>query len=171
MTDEELVHQKWTHSQLGDELRTEVRSWPWIILWQIQGIKLAFLHYALDTGGMSFKRLTRSPSAESYDVLFDLDADYVFFGHNHVRSTFRGRAWYINPGSSGCLVKAEFPYLHLTIENGSIDVQHRLVNYDDRILFEDFENRRVPAREFIYQAFFGSRFSPVKHIDEEEFHG
>jgi hypothetical protein len=52
--------------------------------------------------------------------------------------------------------------LDLTVEGGALDVQYQQIKYDDRILFEDFEEREVPAREFIYKAFFGGRFMKTK---------
>ncbi len=161
MTEGELAHQGWTHAQLGDGYRDEIKSWPWIISDKIQGIELSFLHYALEADGKSFKGIKHDLTAEDCDGMFDLHADYVFYGHTHKPSDLLGRARYLTPGSFGCQVNATAPYLHLEIIDGELDVAFRHVTYDDKILFEAFETQRVPERGFIYQAFFGGRFIPT----------
>ncbi len=157
MTNEELFHQEWTHKQLGNKYLSIVRDWPWIISQSIHGVNMIFLHYALNEDGRSYKPFIPNPSVEDFDDLFDIDVDFVFYGHTHIKSSLQGRAWYLTPGSAGCQTKSYLPYLDLTIEDGNLDVQYQIIKYDDRTLFEDFETREVPAREFIYKAFFGSR--------------
>ena len=50
----------------------------------------------------------------------------------------------------------------LEIYNGQILISHHAAPYDDRSLYEAFEQRAVPERDFIYQAFFGGRFSNTR---------
>ena len=154
MTEGELSHQRWTHGY-----RDEIRSWPWIFSDHFQGIAISFLHYALDADGKSFKGIKQDLTTEDCDGLFDLRADYVFYGHTHKQSDHISRSRYITPGSFGCQAKATAPYLHLEFVDGKLDVAFRQVNYDDKNLFDAFETRKVPAREFIYKAFFGGRFT------------
>lgn len=158
MTDGELAHQYWTHAQLGVEFERVIQSWPWIIRHQIAGLELSFMHYALGEGGRSFKGFLKNPTPDGYDRLFDLQADYVFYGHIHISSDLRGRGRYITPGSLGCQKTAVAPYISVEVIDGQLDVQFKNVHYDDRPLFEAFESRQVPEREFIYKAFFGGRF-------------
>lgn len=163
MTDGELEHQYWTHDQLGDGYIKQVQNWPWAIHLQIDGFRLAFLHYALEPDGSSFKDFVFDPTPEDLDQLFGLSVDYVFYGHTHKVSDHLGRARYLNPGSLGCQKIAQAPYILVEIDSGTCEIQQRYVPYDDRELYRAFEDRAVPAREFIYKAFFGSRFPLLKN--------
>jgi predicted phosphodiesterase len=160
MTDGEMRHQYWTHKQLGSEFQDWVRTWPWIMRMEVGGIKLAFMHYALGANGHSYKILLRNPTPEDLDRSFDDHADIYFYGHVHIASDLQGRARYLTPGSLGCQKKAIAPYFLLEITADKLQIEKKFVPYEDGPLFEAFESRKVPEREFIYQAFFGGRFPP-----------
>jgi protein phosphatase len=160
MSDGELVHQTWTHTQLGQHYRSTISAWPWQIEMQLGGIKLAFCHYALAPDRRSFKGILHDPQPADLDQLFKPQADLVFFGHVHVASDLLGQAHYLSPGSLGCQKMAVAPYLAVEIINGQVEILRRVIPYDDRPLYEAFKTRRVPERGFIYKAFFGNRFSP-----------
>jgi putative phosphoesterase len=162
MTDGELEHQFWVHEQLGPHFRALVGSWPWRIRMEVEGFSLVFLHYALQEDGCSFKSLIRDTTVDALDALFDTWADCVFYGHTHLASDLKGRARYLNPGSLGCQKSAVAPYLLLDIVDGKLEIQHQVVAYEDRALYQVFESRAVPEREFIYKAFFGGRFPPAQ---------
>jgi len=161
MTDGELAHQYWTHEQLGSVYRDAVADWPWIVHLEVEGIKLAFMHYALKEDGNSFQPVFKNPTPVDLDHLFDTAADYVFYGHIHSESDLQGQTRFMNPGSLGCQKTAAAPYLILEDNNGVADIRMQATPYDDQGLFEAFESRDVPERAFIYKAFFGNRFSPT----------
>ena len=158
MTDGGLQHQYWTHDQLGEGYKDQVADWLWSVKKEIHGFNLAFMHYALGNGGKSFKLIGRDLTADDLDKYFHTQADTIFFGHSHVASDLQGRARFLNPGSLGCQQSATAPYLLVEITNQEIQIHKRSITYDDRPLYKAFESREVPDREFIYKAFFGSRF-------------
>jgi len=158
MTDGEISHQHWTHNQLGAEFIEQIKTWPWEISLEIESFKLTFLHYALRRKGYSFKDLIPNPEPGDLDKLFNRPVDYVFYGHTHITSDQQGRARYINPGSLGCQKTATAPYVVVEIEGDQCHIQQRYVPYEDAALFKTFEERSVPERTLIYNAFFGDRF-------------
>jgi len=158
MTDGELQHQYWTHDQLGEGYKDQVKKWPWSIEREFYGFKLAFMHYALGEDGKSYQPFISDPTSEGFDKLFHSQADTIFYGHSHVPSDLQSRSRYLNPGSLGCQKTATAPYLLVDITDQEMQIHKRSFPYDDRSLYEAFETRDVPEREFIYKAFFGSRF-------------
>jgi hypothetical protein len=84
----------------------------------------------------------------------------VFYGHSHSNSDVQAAsgARYVNPGSLGCNTTPLGRYCVVAFARGQFTLEHRAVPYDDKALFEAFEQREVPERQFIYRAFFGGRF-------------
>ena len=160
MSEGEVEHQLWTHAQLGDDFKPMLSKWPRKITHEIDEIKLACLHYALTEDGNDFKPILRDPLPSDLDDHFDLNADLVLFGHTHLEGDLQGRSRYITPDSLGCQKFSVAPYTLIEIKNGEIAVQYRRVPYESDSLFDEFENRGVPEREFIYKVFFGGRFPP-----------
>lgn len=159
MSDGEVEHQIWTHAQLGDGRRSIVRAWPMVCEETFEGVRIVFMHYGLDPSGKDFAGIARQPRGADLDPMFaHYGAAIVFFGHDHSPADVIGRSRYINPGSLGCCPQALARYAVITFSGQQMDIQHRSIAYDDKELYEAFENRNVPEREFIYRAFFGSRF-------------
>lgn len=155
----ELEHQMWTHEQLDPSLRAVVREWPFYISETVDGLTVAFLHYPM-TPERKFRSIIKEPNvAELEDVFSPYEGEVVFYGHHHPFSDLQGSRRYINPGSLGCAPSAVARYSVMDFGDGRLEVKHQQVPYDDTKLFEEFESRRVPEREFIYQAFLGGRFS------------
>jgi len=158
MSEGEVEHQKWTHKQLGTELRTAIRQWPYVIEREFEGVSTAFLHYGSAPSGCDFVPTVRRPKAEDLDGVFERQTGrLIFYGHDHSNSEQRGRARYVNPGSLGCHREAVGRYCVVEFNGGSFRIYHRAVAYADAELFRAFEQREVPEREFIYRAFFGGR--------------
>lgn len=155
----ELAHHQWVSSVLDPSLRALVRSWPYLKLENIHGLRVAFTHYGRDATGKGFLPIVES-SAENLDALFPgLEADLVFFGHDHNASDVIGeQRCYINPGSVGCHAEpvARFALLEVS-RSGEYEVTRHAVGYDDSSLLRDMRTRKVPARDFLWRAFFGGR--------------
>ena len=160
ISDGEVVHQAWVKEQLGPDLREEVSTWPYLIDEEFAGVRVRFLHYALEPAGQDFLPMLRNPSAAELDALFEPhDAQLVFYGHDHSFADRQGETRFIDPGSLGCQKEAIAPFTVVEFGRGKFDVEHHAVRYDDRQLYQDFERRGVPDRDFLYRAFFGGRFS------------
>jgi len=161
MSDGEVEHQRWTHSSIKPQLRAAVAQWPYLLEREFEGVKTAFMHYALQPSGQDFSDIIRDPAATELDRLFSsYDAELIFYGHHHPFSDVQGKARYINPGSLGCYDKAIARFAVVTFWKGHYAVEYRHIPYDDTVLFDAFEARQVPEREFIYRAFFGGRWQP-----------
>ena len=117
------------------------------------------MHYALDTSGRDFLPLVKPATSTGFDEAFSsLEAQLIFFGHDHAPTDVQGQARYVNPGSLGCCEEALARYCIAEFDGGRCKVEHRAVAYDDTALFQAFERRQVPERAFIYRAFLGGRF-------------
>jgi len=160
MTEGELEHQHWTWRQIDAPARAAVARWPYVIHREIEGVRVAFMHYGLHPSGRDFVPTVRHPKADDLDDVFaGCSADLILYGHDHWFSDQQGRARYVNPGSLGCHTIAVARYCVVELGRRGFTVQHRQASYDDRALFRAFEERAVPERGFIYRAFFGGRWS------------
>ncbi len=159
MSEGEVKHQIWTHKQLGERRKSIVAQWPLILEKELEGVKTVFVHYGLTSSRNDFTGVVRNPNKATMDKVFDgLKTEIIFFGHDHKPSTIDGKARYINPGSLGCNKEASARYIIAEYDETQVKIQHHSVRYDDKELYEAFEERKVPEREFIYKAFFGGRF-------------
>jgi predicted phosphodiesterase len=158
MSDGEVRHQHWTHACINPQLRSVVAQWPYLLEREFEGVKVTFVHYGLRESGREFASIIQHPTVRDLDELFGLhNSALTFYGHRHLFSDVQGRAEYVNPGSLGCHVKAIARYCVVQFQKGQFAIEHCGVPYDDTELFKEFEKRKVPEREFIYQAFFGRR--------------
>ncbi len=159
MSDGEVQHQHWTHARLDAPMRTALAAWPTVLTREFEGVKVTFMHYMLEPSGQAFQPAIINAQVTDLDKLFTpYDADLIFYGHNHRASDMQGRARYINPGSLGCYSQAVARYCVVEFHSSEYHIEQRGVPYDDKALYRTFEQRRVPERAFIYQAFFGGRF-------------
>lgn len=155
----EVTHQRWTHRQLGAGRRELVAQWPTMIRRALEGVGTRFLHYGLTASGRDFVR-DLHPGIRGLDDTFKgRKGKLIFYGHNHRQSDRQSQTRYVNPGSLGCHTEAVARYCIAEFHRGKYEVAHRGVEYDDAPLHRAFEERDVPERTFIYQAFFGGRFA------------
>jgi predicted phosphodiesterase len=162
MSDGEVEHQHWVHSCLDPSLRSTIAQWPHIIQEEFEGARLAFLHYPPADTAAGFAPILRGPTPDALDGMFaPYQADIVFYGHTHRALDVVGQARYVNTGALGCDSEPVARFVVLECAKGEYRLEKRAVSYDDGPLFAAFENRQVPEREFIYQAFFGGRYRRV----------
>ena len=60
-------------------------------------------------------------------------------------------------GSLGCHTEPIARFAMLTCRKNRYKLKMYRIPYDDRALFEQFERRTVPERDFIYRAFLGGK--------------
>lgn len=158
MSEGEKRHQIWVASSLNDKIREVMSKFPYLIEENIEGINVAFMHYALNYGENkeTFKPIEKNVIEESMDNLFkEVDAEVIFYGHEHNASNIKGKKHYINVGSSGC-TKGDIT--HCTIiefKNRSYNIQVHEMKYEKDKIFKELYEREVPEREFISKIFFG----------------
>lgn len=159
MSNGEVLHQQWTHAQLEPGLKHIVAQWRYVLTETVEQVTLSFMHYPLTTH-QGFMPIMAHPTAAELDHAFaPYSGALVFYGHHHPQSDIQGRARYINPGSLGCATTAVARYCMVDIKGDQYTVEHKSIPYDDTVLYAEFERREVPERKFIYQAFFGGRFT------------
>lgn len=153
MSDEEVAHQKWTHQEIGPEYISKVSQWPFEINKRFGEFQITFQHYGLNEKKNWFRGFIKEPEAEDLDQWFDPIFDFAFYGHNHDARDIRGRARYVNLGSAGCYSKAVVRLGILEEKDGQLVLQKIEEGYDDGNLFQAYDVKQVPAREFILSNF------------------
>lgn len=155
----ELVHQAWTHAQLGAAQRVAMACWPYALEVEIEGVRLLFQHYGLAAGGREFVAPPGDPGdPATLDALFPGErAALICYGHDHQPRDVQGRARYVNPGALGCGSAALARYALLTCAAGRFTVEPGAAPYDDGPLLRAFDAREVPERDFIRRTFYGGR--------------
>jgi predicted phosphodiesterase len=150
---------RWTRTRVSRRLSAFVAEWPFQITREFEGVQAAFQHYALESSGRGFKPLVIDPTVDAMDRLFAAHgSDILFYGHNHAFSDLTGRARYVNPGSLGLHSENSARYCVAEFRNGKCTLAYHSAAYDDRELFQAFERREVPGRQFFYEVFLGGRF-------------
>jgi putative phosphoesterase len=158
MDDGEVHHQQWTHEQLNSHQKSLMAQWPYLFNDEFDGVKTTFLHYGLTASRQDFMPIIRQPTVSDLNNMFEpYDSHLTFYGHTHIFSDVQGTGRYVNPGSLGCARDAIARYCMAEFKRGMFTISHHQVPYDDSELFTVFEQRQVPERQFLYQAFFGGR--------------
>jgi len=158
MSEGELAHEQWVHTQLRPEWQSQVAQWLFVLTETFAGVMVTFLHYALDETGRDFAPIVKNPDVAALDILFaPYPGDLIFYGHTHQLSDLTGQRRYVNPGSLGCHTEAVARFVILECHEGQYHLTHHAVPYDDAPLAAAFHERNVPDREFIWKAFFGGR--------------
>lgn len=157
MSDGEFLHQKWTHSKLGEKMRKKLEKLPLIIDRKFKNTKITFLHSPFKKTKekfTSFINLKHKYSNELDNLFCDNNSDIIVYGHTHIFSDLKGKKRYINPGSTGCHKEANAIFSVITIFEKYFEVKHCKIPYDKETLVEEMEIRKVPEREFINKTFF-----------------
>lgn len=164
----ERAHHAWTHAALDRHdpaLRAAVRRWPWQLDEVVNGVRLRWRHYApAPGGGTDFAAIVHDPDPATLDRLFLSEPgdapDILFFGHHHPTMDRVGVSGvrFCNPGALGCGHDAEGTarFAVLAVEpDGRWAVTHHQAPYDLEPVLRALEERAVPDRDLIRQAFFG----------------
>jgi len=155
MNEDEKKHQEWTHSQIGDIYKTNVREWPFIKSMELTNQRdITFQHYGFDNSTNWFKEHIAEPNEDDLDKMFEgTKSDIIFYGHNHQASDIVGKSRYVNLGSAGCHFTPEVRVGILYVSDTKMNLEKYSGPYDDNKFMEAFEIRKVPARDFIKKKF------------------
>jgi len=151
-------HHKQVHKSLGSGYRQLIQNQPFFIHRNYFGKKITFCHYGMydATDGLHFFRPITNPSIDQVEAIFrDLDADVIFFGHEHHPFAMQGNKLYIDVGSLVCNRKDFANGVVATFSKEGVDVQQLQVQYDKQPLFDAIVDRNIVNGEFIAQQFFG----------------
>lgn len=155
ISEEEKKHQEWTHTQLGDSYKSQVKNWPFTKVIELsKNRSITFQHYGFDERTNWFKEYIADPNEFDLNEMFDgNNSDIVFYGHNHIASDIIGNCRYVNLGSAGCFNKPEVRIGVLEVLNHEFNLIKLSIPYEDDGFMEEFEVRNVPAKEFIKKNF------------------
>lgn len=149
-------HYLWLSKAVSRRHLSLASAWPCLTEHEFEGMKVAFVHYALSSCGL---RVSSQPMSEP--ITSDLDALLgrhssllVFHGHRHKASDLKGKVRYINPGSLGCWHKPAARYALVRFHKGRAAIQHKAVSYDEEVLLKGFTDRKVPGYRQILASYF-----------------
>ena len=156
MSKGELEHQLWVSSVLGESYKELVAAFPYKLTECFHNHTVVFSHYPQRSGKCGFLEVEESLDKVLLDRMFTEDtADLVFYGHNHFSLDVTGRARYVNPGPLGCSADtAVARFVIVDFHYYSYELKHFCIPYNAEGLFEAFEERQVPERSFLREAFF-----------------
>jgi putative phosphoesterase len=155
MSKEEVQHQRWTHQAIGNKYCSEVQTWAFRKDLELPGGKvIRFQHYALNDQLNWFHSFIKEPTINDLDQMFDHNGvDYIFYGHQHIANDQTGKARYVNLGSAGCYDRPESRVAILDASDSSVRLIKKSLKYEDEGLMDAYDERQVPARDFIRNAF------------------
>jgi putative phosphoesterase len=158
MSEGEEQHQIWIARSLNDEIKENLCRFPYLIEETIEGTNVAFMHYALNNkeDNKTFMSIEKNVTGDSMDNLFkEVNAEVIFFGHEHNASNMIGEKHYINVGSSGCTKGDSTHCTIVEFEENSYDIKVYEIKYEkDKVLRELYKSE-IPEREIISKIFFG----------------
>ena len=127
----------------------------------IKGKKILFIHYEIENDKMSapideqpFAPITKDDEQAISELFKDKEADLILFGHNHRLHMFDDKSTvYFNPGSVGLNNGSNTVYGIITVNEKGISVERVKLAYNNEEFLAGFEEKQVPAREFIFKNF------------------
>lgn len=153
-----VSHCRWSRSRVARGHLEIAARWPLLEEHEFEGVKAAFVHYALSPCGGAVAAETGGAVPEDLDGLLKHHSSaIVFHGHRHNPSDTRGRVRYVNPGSLGCWHTPAARYALIRFHKGRAQVRHRTVPYDQAPLYEAFARCGMPDWQQIVAAYFGKR--------------
>lgn len=132
-------------SLIREENKTIVNSWKKSYLLEVDGIKLYFTHYVWDKIDDVVSWDYPVTEEGRKDLFNDIDADYIFFGHEHEGNYFTdGKKHYYCCASLG--LRNPSRYLVIEINKGIVNVETKEYLHDfdieNRLEFELLEKNK-----------------------------
>ena len=149
-------HYAWLSDQISRKHINVAAAWPLLTEHEFEGVRAAFVHYALSSCGrqVSFQPMSE-PITSDLDALLGRHSSLlVFHGHRHKASDLKGKVRYVNPGSLGCWHKPAARYAIARFHKGKASIQHKAVPYDEAELLEGFAAQKVPDYKCILSSYF-----------------
>ena len=122
------AHQKYIRDRISENYKELMKKLPKKYTISHNGKTLLFVHYLWEDEEMVVDN-PDNPNLEKVEKIFGkLDADYIFFGHEHAFSHFKGNGKeYICVGSLG--MKHPGSYSVITLDD-EIKIEHKEIDFD-----------------------------------------
>lgn len=128
--EDKLEHQKYMDILVKEEYKKVMRNLPKSYVLEVNNKKLYFTHYIWETND----NVVDCPSVVSLatvsDIFNEINADYIFYGHEHDFSCFKDlKKEYICVGSLGLKHPGHYSVIDIN-ELGDISVNHKIIDFD-----------------------------------------
>ncbi len=128
-------HKAFVFDSIGEDYRKFVERFPIAVVRSWYGKTFVFTHYAsaehnFSKTGWIFDKIDSYPTAESFDRMFQYNADGVFFGHKHESCDIVGRSTYVDVGSIACHPDAVAKGIILTVTRDGWNYQRVSAPYN-----------------------------------------
>ena len=156
MSEDEYKHQLFVHSQITNENKKYIKTWKDKIEVSIDGYQCLFIHspFKIAEPYNEYIYIGNMSNEEIENAFLKYKADIVFFGHTHAILNIKGKNRYINPGSVGCHKDNTALFTIIEFNNNEINTWNYQIEYNKNELLDEFEYRKIPAREIIKKVFF-----------------
>jgi putative phosphoesterase len=151
---EELEHQNWVKGQLSRKQKDWIKTFPKEIDKNFSGIKATFIHSIYDNAKGDFTEIPIENEKQMENYFEKVDSGIIFYGHTHIKHYYKGKKEYINPGSAGCNKGNIVNFIIMVVGKDTYEIENKAIEYNKKILMNEFNNREVPAREEIIKAFY-----------------
>jgi putative phosphoesterase len=151
---EELKHQNWVKDQLSKSQNDWMKTFPKKIDKDFSGINATFIHSIYDNGKNDFTKIPIENKEMLEKYYEEINSEIIFYGHTHIKHYYKGKKEYINPGSAGCNKENIINFIIMAVDNNAYKIENKAIEYNKKLLLNEFDNRKVPAREEIIKIFY-----------------
>ena len=149
-----LNHLNYIRDEVADDNKEYLKTLKYSLKFEEFGKKFYFSHYFWnDKETVSVNPDGRKKSTILTAKLFDsIDADYIFYGHNHTPSVVKyNNKTFVCVGSQG--VRSPGNFVVLNIENNEIKIEHKKIEYNSQKLINEMLEMNYPGVKQIINFF------------------
>ena len=127
---DKINHQNYMRNIIKNEYKELMKNLPKEYRLEVNGKKMHFTHYIWETWDNVIDN-PDCPNIENIsDIFSDIDANYIFYGHEHSFSHFKdSRKEYICVGSLGMKHPGHYSIVDVD-EYGNINIVHKVIKFD-----------------------------------------
>ncbi len=154
MDEAERISHEWERQTLSDEARAFLTGLPFEAAVEVCGLRILCTHYPRTPDG-KFQPISPEKLRE---YCAGLDADVVFYGHDHAPAASWGRQVLLNPGALGCpgrektVARAGI----LTAKDGECRWEPLRLPYDPSPCLEKLRELSLPHCPIVAKIFYGA---------------
>lgn len=142
---DKIEHQKYMRNKTLPEYVDRLRSVPKDYYLKAMNKTFYFTHYAWETDKlvMDDPDEPHEPTTKTAELFKNIDADYIFFGHNHSPAKFElnGKK-FVCVGSLG--MKYPGNYIVINIEDEHVEIERKKIYFDVEKIKSDMLNQNYP---------------------------
>ncbi len=143
---DKIAHQNYMRNFIKDEYKRIMKNLPKYYLVNIGNKKLYFTHYVWETLDNVIDN-PEFPTLENISEIYkNIDADYVFYGHEHHFSHFKdAQKEYICVGSLGMVYPGH--YTIIKTEDNTIKIENKTIDFNLEKYKQDILKANYPRAE------------------------